>query len=788
MVMSVIGVRSALLIGFLVACGLPLAAFWLWPHAEARDSEMAELRERHRLIADTLAASLDRYQADVRLLFRSIAPQVARGEPTAFARDLLVARHFRHVCVADPRDGRVVRAFLTERAPCPEVIPADRMAMFRAMASGGQPPLSKVMKPDDGGPPRLFIATEAEGFLVVAAVGLQRFRDLAGAVAFGSGGHAAILDATGRVIAHPLPSWVETSWSMAKIAPVRRALEGERGVSTFESPALGETVLAAFAPVPGTGWAVVVPQPLGPIAARQAAETRATAIIFLSGLVLSAVLALVLSGRVAQGVRRVSDAARRVAEGEDGVRVPPSGGPLAFAELDGLAKSFNVMAGRVERARERIEAMARADPLTGLLNRGAFIQVAEGALAAASPDEGRTLFFIDVDRLKAVNDGFGHVMGDTLLRTLAARLFMAAPPGSLAARQGGDEFLLLAPGDDPDVCAALGGRLLSALSQPIELEGRRFLMSCSIGASFWPRDARDLTRLISCADRAMYEAKISGRNGLRLFDAALRDRIAEDERLKRDLQDALAVGALTAAFQPVLDARDGRLVGFEALARWRCGDVSVPAERFVRLAEEAGLIGELGRQMRRHAFAFGAALQRRGCRAPVAVNVSESELFNLGFVDDLLAALAEADLPAAGVVVEITESLFEQDGETVSRALGALRRAGLSLALDDFGKGHASLRRLQTYPVDRLKIDLSFFGDVATDPRAQAMVRSLIGLGRNLDLAITVEGVETAAHEDFVAALDIDEVQGFWRHRPLDVDAALALADRDLAARRAQRA
>ncbi len=786
--MAVIGVRTALLAGFLVACGIPLAAFWLWPHADARESAIAEVRERHLLIADTLAASLDRYQKDVRVLFAGLAPRIARGETTDFARELMLARHFRHVCVAEPLTGRVVRAVLTEKAPCPETIPPGLLALFREMVAAERTPLSQLMTPPDGGPPRIFIATEAEGKLVVAAIGLQRFNELADAVSFGAGGHAAVLDAEGRVMAHPLDAWVAEGRRIEALDAARATLEGGRGVTTFLSPALGAVVIAGFSVVPQTGWSVVVPEPLAEISERRAADARASALVVLVGLGFSAALALLLSGAVARGVRRVSAAARRVADGADGVRVPVGGSPLAFAEVDALAGSFNAMARRVEHTRARIVAVARTDALTGLLNRGAFLDEAERILATARPEAGLTLFFIDVDRLKAVNDGFGHLAGDALLKVLAARLLTAAPAGALVSRQGGDEFLALVAGADPEICAAFGGELLSALSAPIDHGGRRFLLSCSIGASFWPRDAETLTGLISHADRAMYEAKQSGRNALRMFDAALRDRLAEDERLKRALQSALAADQLDAAFQPIVDARDGRLVGFEALARWRCGDAAVSPERFVRLAEEAGLIGEVGRQMRRLSFEFGAALRARGCLAPVSVNVSESELFNPGFVDELIGALAEAGLPPSGAVLEITESLFEQEGETVRAALTRLRHAGLSLALDDFGKGHASFRRLQTYPVDRLKIDLAFFGDVADDLRAQAMVRSLIGLGRNLELAITIEGVETAAQHDLVAALDVDEVQGFWRHAPLTADAALALAAREMRALRAQKA
>lgn len=778
--MSRIGVREALLAAFLVASGAPLLVFWLWPHSAALQNEVDEVRERHLLIARNLGAALDRYHADLTLTFASVAPLIARGEPVEFARDMLRALNFRHVCVAEPHTGRVVRTFLTEAAPCPERVPAPRLAMFREMTADGAVRVSPLMRPPDDGPPRLFVAARAEGLVVVAAIGVAYFGELAGRISFGRRGHAAIVDARGCVLAHPRADWVAEGRDLSPLEPVRRIKAGETGVATFWSPAMGEEMIAGFTVALGSGWGVMVPQPLSEL--QEAADEigERAALVFLAGLSLSAAIALAFSAHVSRSVRRVAAAALRMAEGEAGVRLDDRDLRWALADFARLGRSFNAMARRVDDARERVSRAARSDPLTGLLNRGAFVEAARAALDGAAPGDRFLLFFIDMDRFKAINDGYGHAIGDALLRRIARRLRRASPPGALVARQSGDEFLLLHRRAAGEPCIGLGPRLLATLAEPVAIGRRRFVVSASIGVSVWPRDARDLGELVSHADQAMLEAKRAGRDTLRVFDSAIRRRMEESEALKRALQTALAEGDLEAAFQPVLDARTGRLAAFEALARWsRPEEGAVPPERFVPLAEEAGLIAELGRQVRRRAFAFAAALARRGARVPVAVNVSPVELAHHGFAAEIDAALDEAGLAPGDVILEITESLIHlRDGQGLD-SLDALRARGFGLALDDFGKGFSSHVRLRRYPFDRLKIDLGFAGDATADRQARAVVKSLIKLGRSLGMTVTVEGVETAAQQALATRFGADEVQGFWHHRPLGAEAALALAVRE---------
>jgi diguanylate cyclase (GGDEF)-like protein len=472
----------------------------------------------------------------------------------------------------------------------------------------------------------------------------------------------------------------------------------------------------------------------------------------------------------------------RMARGENGVRLDPAALRDAVAELAVLGRVFNTMARRIDAAHARATTLARYDGLTGLPNRGAFLAEA-GAMLARAREGGReggrshALFFIDVDRFKAVNDIHGHTVGDALLHRIAQRLQRLAGPDDLVARHSGDEFLLLHAKRREGSCAALGARLLRALNEPEEIGGRRLDVSVSIGLSRFPQDAADLNALVVQADQAMYSAKQQGRNQLRAFDADLRRAVEEDVALRRELQAALGQGAVATVFQPLVRASDAALAGFETLARWTSPSLGpIPPERFVRVAEDSGLIIALGRAVRRQAFAFAARLRRAGAELPVSVNVSQIELSQRGFVAETEALLREHGLPPSAIVLELTESLFLDHAVRELDGLLALRARGLGLALDDFGKGFSSHGRLRTYPVDRLKIDLAFAGDVAEDRQARAVVQSLVSLGRSLSMTVTVEGVETAEQRALAVAWGADELQGYYHHAPMTEAQAFGLA------------
>ena len=347
-----IGLRTAIVGTVLIASSLPLAVFWFWPHNSVLSSEFDEVHERHLLIADNLGAALALYHRDVTKLFETFAPLIARGEGDD-ADPLFRNLHFRHICVADPITGEVLREALAEANPCPARIPADRLAMFRELAAGGGVAISGVMAPD-GGDPRIFIVTRVGGVLVVGAISTTYFRNLQERISFGRLGHATIVDQDGRVLAHPRDEWEREAHDISQVSAVERMLAGETGVATFHSPALGADMVAGFTTVPGPGWGVMVPQPIAEleeVAARINGETftvLAVSILFSIGL--SALIATQITRRM----QRIERATSRMAEGEAGVQVPPSGTRILIREICNLRKSFNAMSAQLAAAHDRM--------------------------------------------------------------------------------------------------------------------------------------------------------------------------------------------------------------------------------------------------------------------------------------------------------------------------------------------------------------------------------------------------------------------------------------------------
>jgi diguanylate cyclase (GGDEF)-like protein len=774
--MSRIGVRDALLVAFLVASGAPLLVFWLWPHTAALQIEIDEVRDRHLLHARSISTALEHYDTDVKGIFGTFAPLIATGTDMEFARSLLSELRFRHFCVVDAETGAVKRAFLGDGVTLPDRVPEAQLRVFLDMADRPLG-LSSVMPARGDVPPQLLMAAWVEEELVVAAIDTSFFRDLAAEISFGHGGHAAIVDSLGQVVAHPNDSWVAQVRPLADVEPVRRMLNGETGVTTFFSPSLQEDVVAGFAAVNGTGWGVMVPQPLSELHAKAEAVTRQALVVLAVGLVLSAATALIFSAHLAGSIGSVSAAAMRMARGDPDVRVSRRWLRHSLSELSRLGQCFNDMARQVQAAGERVNLLARTDPLTGLSNRAAFLADAQILLEDLTRREREAaLFFVDVDRLKAINDGFGHTVGDRLLAQVGQRLAEIAAPDDLVARQGGDEFLLLHVSGDDETPLDFGRRIRAALMQPFHVDQQRLTVTASVGGSVWPRSAADLEDLVRQADQAMYHAKQTGLNDVRMFDAALCCTLAETSSMAQDLALALSRSELEVAYQPILDLDSGRLAAFEALARWNRGDSGpVPPEQFVRLAEQTGLISELGRFVRDRAFRFGAALSAQGTAVPIAVNLSQIELAQQGIAEELTEAVAAAGLRPRDVILEITESATVSLAPSPD-AVERLHAVGFVLAIDDFGKGLSSYSRLLAYKVDRLKIDATFAGSLTEDRQAHEVVASLLNLGKSLGLRTTVEGIETAAELDHVLRMGADEVQGFWHRRPMTPPDALRYA------------
>jgi diguanylate cyclase (GGDEF)-like protein/PAS domain S-box-containing protein len=417
----------------------------------------------------------------------------------------------------------------------------------------------------------------------------------------------------------------------------------------------------------------------------------------------------------------------------------------------------------VEAARARIHHLAHHDALTGLLNRNAFMERLDALMTSGRAGDAKgALLFIDLDHFKRVNDSLGHLAGDVLLQTLAQRLTGLLRSSDVVARFGGDEFMVLLPGALPLVdVQEVAQKLLAALGAPVTLEGRAISVTPSVGIALYPQHAATPADLVKHADAAMYEAKRQGRAMLQLYDPELSRRALEALELETQLTRAIARGEFELHYQPQVRAVDGKLVGCEALIRWRhpTRGLTLP-DHFIPLAEQQRLIVPIGDWVLREAVQAARRWRDAGRALPVAVNLSALQLREADFADKVAAVLAEAGIDGSLLEVEITERMLMDDLDAVRSALGRLRALGVRVAIDDFGTGYSSLGHLNQLPIDRIKIDRSFVHGLPGNAGNAAIERAIVVLDQGLGREVIAEGVETEGQRAFLVGLGCAQLQG----------------------------
>jgi diguanylate cyclase (GGDEF)-like protein len=443
------------------------------------------------------------------------------------------------------------------------------------------------------------------------------------------------------------------------------------------------------------------------------------------------------------------------------------------AQLESLTATLNA-------SNEHITRVSLHDALTGLPNRLLFHDRMEQATAGIARDSPFALLFLDLDRFKVVNDTLGHAAGDQLLCQVAERIAGNIRDEDTAARLGGDEFaIILSHVGDSATVALLANRLIAAISKPYLLGDQPATIGVSIGASIGAPNVA-AAEIVAQADLAMYAAKEAGRGTFRTFEERLRTRVDQKRVLENDLRDALERDELEVHYQPLMNLADLRVSSFEALARWRHPELGpIPPDRFIAVAEECGLIGQLGLRILQIACRDAAGWPRP---VKVAVNVSPRQFASDALLADIFEVLRKSGLPPERLELELTEAAVLHDSEITRTTLVSLRAAGVSVALDDFGTGYSSLSSLLRFPFDKIKIDRSFLERVDTSPSAAPLVRGVIALATTLNLTTTGEGVETRGQLEYLRACGCSEAQGFFFSpaRPnADVAGLLSALDTD---------
>jgi diguanylate cyclase (GGDEF)-like protein/PAS domain S-box-containing protein len=433
---------------------------------------------------------------------------------------------------------------------------------------------------------------------------------------------------------------------------------------------------------------------------------------------------------------------------------------------------------RRKAAERRIQFLAHHDVLTDLPNRALMYDRLEVALAQAHRHgHGVAALFIDLDRVKVVNDTLGHAAGDRLLQEVATRLCRCTREGDTVARLGGDEFMVVLPNlGDPQGAAAVAEKVLESLARPMPLDGQEIFISASIGISLFPADAKDAEDLLRNADAAMYSAKRLGGNNYQFYTADLNAQMQERLAIEHGLRVALQRSELHLVYQPKIDLLSRRIIGVEALVRWHHPSLGpISPERFIPIAEETGLIVPIGEWVLRTACQKIRDWRDQGIELPVAVNLSARQFRQRNLAQTINAILSETGIPPACLEIEITESDVMENAESAIATLDQLKARGINISIDDFGTGYSSLSYLKRFPLDILKIDRSFVRDIAIDSDDAAIVEAIIALARSLDIKVVAEGVESESQVAFLSRSGCDFAQGFLFSPPVTAEEIPAL-------------
>jgi len=498
------------------------------------------------------------------------------------------------------------------------------------------------------------------------------------------------------------------------------------------------------------------------------------------------------ASRLALGIQRVRAGVLAFAGGDTSVRIASS----SSDEVGDLTTAFNKMADDLDMSRRELmleaemarqaathaEMLANTDMLTGLSNRAHLSALMTKVLTdAESRGQGAGVLFMDLDRFKNINDTLGHEAGDAVLRSVAEQLQKCLGPNEFVGRLGGDEFVIVVGGvASPSSLACVARRVLTAVAHPIFVDGQEIRTTGSVGISVFPRDGRDPQTLKKNADIALYRAKEEGRNGYSYYSPDLNPHSIEKLAFESELRRALDQGQLRVHYQPKVDPFTRRVRGVEALVRWQHPTMgSIPPARFIPVAEETGLIVQLGRWVLEQACRQQVAWKSSGLAdVSMAVNLSIRQFNDPDLLEDVTWIMAETGIEPGQLELEITESLLmnnEASGTTLLRELKAL---GLRLAVDDFGTGYSSLANLKRFPIDTLKIDKAFVHDLEGNDEDQAIVQAIISMAKSLDLKIVAEGVETEAQWVFLRDRGCDDIQGYHFSKPVPASELVALLAR----------
>ncbi|MFT6506772.1 putative bifunctional diguanylate cyclase/phosphodiesterase [Colwellia polaris] len=434
------------------------------------------------------------------------------------------------------------------------------------------------------------------------------------------------------------------------------------------------------------------------------------------------------------------------------------------------AELVNKMEQKVARRTQKIYQLSNLDPLTGLFNRSAFMSHMQEQLDLSAKNSiPLALLFIDLDGFKKINDTLGHQTGDKVLKNTAERLKALQGDQQLLCRWGGDEFLITFMAANEDAALAFANSVIEKVSESYDFENNRLFISATIGIAISPNHTDSADELIQLADTAMYNQKKLSPSSVGLFNSELGQRIVRENQLKVGLSKAIEKQQLRLVYQPIVASKSHQVVAFEALLRWDFAGENIPPDKFIPIAEQYGLIINLGTWVLQQSCIAAAAWQalNNDTRPSVSVNVSVLQLYDENFINIVALALKNAKLTAENLTIEITESIFSNDKIIILKCIKTLQKMGVKVSIDDFGTEYSSLSVIQSLAANTLKIDRSFVNML--DTNGKVIIEAVKHMAVKLDYAVVAEGVETQEQAEQLSALDIEMLQGYFFSKPIEL-------------------
>jgi diguanylate cyclase (GGDEF)-like protein len=445
-----------------------------------------------------------------------------------------------------------------------------------------------------------------------------------------------------------------------------------------------------------------------------------------------------------------------------------------YREIEELSDGFNSMLEEIQNRDQHLQHLATYDVLTSLHNRNYFIDLLEQAIARGNRKSQRhAILFMDLDRFKNINDSLGHSVGDELLIQVAKRLGMIIRGDDIVARFGGDEFtFLLRDLSSSHQAAEVADRILGVLNEPFDIHNHKVVIVPSIGIVFFPENGLTPDDLLKNADTAMYRAKNSGGNKYLFFTDSMNEEAQLRQELEEALRDAIVSHQFILHYQPKIDLNTGKVVGMEALSRWnRNGSGLVAPNIFIPIAEETGLIIPMGLQVLKQAIQQTKTLiDETSFDSKVAVNISAKQFGQKDLLDQINLILEECELSSENLELELTEAVVMENSDIAIKTLNKIRDAGISLAMDDFGTGYSSLSYLKKFPINTLKIDMSFIRDMEQSDENKSIVKTIIDLAHILKLDVVAEGIESQHQAVILREMGCDIAQGYLYSKPIDFE------------------